>query len=328
VKRLLLIGYNETSNSVREMIERQPMMGYKFVGYVKYDDRPIDDIPLEDCPLNLGNTSELEKVITDNSIEVIFSVFSFFRNETNNREHLMIANQTGVRMYMVAENQRWLQKSDNVELLGDFYILNPQRIPLDDLGNRFIKRAFDIVFSSLVFIFLGWFFLIMAAVIKLTSPGPVFFVQKRTGLNNRTFRCYKFRSMCVNGDSDAKQATAGDARITPVGRWMRKWNIDELPQFWNVLRGQMSVVGPRPHMLSHTKMYSGLIRYYMARHYVKPGITGWAQVSGYRGETNELWKMEKRVRYDMDYIENWSFFFDLKIIWLTLFGKDVKKNAG
>lgn len=138
----------------------------------------------------------------------------------------------------------------------------------------------------------------------------------------------KFRSMRVNSDSDNKQATVGDARITPIGNFMRRTNIDELPQFINVLLGSMSVVGPRPHMLRHTKEYSALIKEYKVRHYVKPGITGWAQVNGYRGETTEVWKMERRVECDMEYIQNWTFSWDLKIIWLTVFGKHVFNNAG
>ncbi len=134
--------------------------------------------------------------------------------------------------------------------------------------------------------------------------------------------------MKVNRQSDLKQATQNDNRITPLGKFMRRTNIDELPQFINVLWGQMSVVGPRPHMLKHTEQYANLIDHYLARHYVKPGITGWAQIRGFRGNTDELWKMEKRVQYDMEYIENWTFVWDLKIIWLTVFGSNAYKNAG
>lgn len=132
----------------------------------------------------------------------------------------------------------------------------------------------------------------------------------------------------MNKDSDLKQASAGDSRITTIGRFLRKSNLDEFPQFFNVLFGQMSVVGPRPHMLKHTEQYSALIEYYRVRHYIKPGITGWAQVNGYRGETDELWKMEKRVEYDMIYLDNWTFWWDIRIIFMTFFGKNALKNAG
>lgn len=158
----------------------------------------------------------------------------------------------------------------------------------------------------------------MSIVIKLTSPGPVFFKQERTGLRGEPFMCYKFRTMRVNRESDTMQATRNDPRKTKFGNFLRKSNIDELPQFFNVWKGEMSIVGPRPHMIKHTEAYSALIDKYMLRHTIKPGITGWAQVNGYRGQTDELWKMEKRVEYDVWYAENWNFMLDMKIIFLTV----------
>ena len=209
-----------------------------------------------------------------------------------------------------------------MEKVGQLVIINPQEIPLDNFESQFSKRLFDIAFSSLVIIFLlSWLTPLLAILIKLNSKGPVFFVQKRTGINNKTFKCLKFRSMKVNNESDLKQAVDGDSRITALGDFMRKSNIDELPQFFNVFLGQMSVVGPRPHMLKHTKQYSGLIEGYLVRHYIKPGITGYAQVTGYRGETDELWKMERRVQCDMHYLENWNFLWDMKIILMTFIGE-------
>ena len=184
-----------------------------------------------------------------------------------------------------------------------------------------------LISGLVILLIFSWLFPILSIIIKLTSKGPVFFVQERTGLNNRNFKCLKFRSMEVNVDADKQQATADDSRITPIGKFMRKWNIDELPQFFNVFFGQMSLVGPRPHMLKHTQEYSKLIDSYLSRHYIKPGITGWAQVNGYRGETDELWKMEKRVEFDMEYIDNWNFSWDIKILWLTLFSKEAYSSA-
>ncbi|MDR2806211.1 MAG: undecaprenyl-phosphate glucose phosphotransferase [Dysgonamonadaceae bacterium] len=328
-RRVLLVGYNETSQLFRKMIESTPMLGYQFIGYVKYDTRDINDIPEPERPFVLGNASCLEQIIESNHIQAVFSVFSFFKDKNNIDEQLSICNKTGVRMYLVAESQRWIRKGDGVEPLGDFYVINPQHIPLDETTNRWIKRIFDIVFSSLILLLFSWNLLpIIALAIKLTSKGSVIFSQERTGLNNQPFQCYKFRSMYVNEEADKQQATQNDLRITPFGRFMRRWNLDELPQFYNVLCGQMSIVGPRPHMLSHTEQYSALIRYYKVRHYVKPGVTGWAQVNGLRGETDATWKMEKRVKYDMDYIENWSFLWDMKIICMTIFGKSAWENAG
>jgi exopolysaccharide biosynthesis polyprenyl glycosylphosphotransferase len=216
-----------------------------------------------------------------------------------------------------------------MESVGNLVLINPQENPLDDLGARIGKRIFDIVFSALaILLIFSWLFPIIALLIKISSKGPVFFIQERTGFDNRSFGCIKFRSMNVNKDADKKQATANDSRITKIGHFIRRTNIDELPQLFNVFVGQMSVVGPRPHMLAHTEQYSNLIEYYLTRHYVKPGITGWAQINGLRGETNELWKMEKRVEFDKEYIENWTFLWDIKIIWMTIFGKKAFKNAG
>ena len=183
-----------------------------------------------------------------------------------------------------------------------------------------MKRCFDIV-SSLGFLltFFPIIFIIIAPIIKLTSKGPIFFKQKRTGENGEEFSCLKFRTMNVNKDADRVQATQNDSRVTPIGAFLRKTNLDETPQFLNVLYGNMSIVGPRPHMLQHTEVYSRLIDKYMVRHYIKPGITGWAQVTGYRGETKDLSEMEGRVKQDVWYIENWTFWLDIKIIFLTAY---------
>jgi putative colanic acid biosynthesis UDP-glucose lipid carrier transferase len=189
---------------------------------------------------------------------------------------------------------------------------------LENPVNKTLKRAFDIVLSLFFLIFVALIFPIIWLIIKTQSPGPVFFKQLRTGLDGKEFLCYKFRSMHVNDDADKVQATKDDPRKYAFGNFMRKTNIDELPQMWNVLKGDMSFVGPRPHMLAHTEYYSQLIDKYMVRHFVRPGITGWAQVTGYRGETKELWQMEGRVRRDIWYMEHWSVWLDIRIIWLTL----------
>ena len=193
--------------------------------------------------------------------------------------------------------------------------IEPLEIPL----NRIKKRAFDILFSLSVITFIfPWLFPILLLFVKLSSKGPIFFSQKRSGEGNRSFWCYKFRTMRVNQESDVKQATENDSRITKVGKFMRKTSLDELPQFFNVLIGNMSVVGPRPHMLKHTKEYSEIIDKYIVRHFAKPGITGWAQTHGFKGETINIQAMEKRVEHDIWYIENWTFILELKIIYSTV----------
>ena len=202
---------------------------------------------------------------------------------------------------------------------GEFPIITLRNEPLEIMGNRFKKRFFDIVFSSLVIIFLlSWLFPILAILIKLQSKGPVLFKQQRSGRNDEPFWCYKFRSMRLNDSSDKTQATKDDNRITPIGKFLRKSSMDELPQFFNVLWGSMSVVGPRPHMLSHTEEYKAIISQFMVRHFMKPGITGWAQVNGFRGETKAGGAMEKRVEHDIYYLENWTGMLDVKIIFMTV----------
>ena len=206
------------------------------------------------------------------------------------------------------------------EGFGHLTVYTNHREPLTNVNNRILKRAFDIPVSAVVCLVMLPLIPIIAAIIKLQSPGPVFFKQARTGINGKTFICYKFRSMHLNKDADMQQASLDDPRKFPFGRFIRKFNIDEFPQFFNVLKGDMSIVGPRPHMLYHTDVYRKLVDGYMVRHFCKPGITGWAQVTGYRGETKELWQMEERVKHDIWYIENWTMWLDLKIIFMTAFG--------
>ena len=202
----------------------------------------------------------------------------------------------------------------------------PSKNLLDDKWNQILKRGFDIVFSlcflCLVFPFV---LLFVFVVTEFTMPGKLFFVQKRTGLNGKTFKCYKFRSMRKNPQAEEKQATKGDDRVTRWGYIMRKTSLDETPQFFNVLMGDMSIVGPRPHMLKHTDEFTEMVDGYMLRHQVKPGVTGWSQVNGYRGEIKKPEDIENRVKFDLWYIDNWSFLLDLRIIFKTVtlcFGND------
>jgi len=319
--RVIIVGENETSKFLRRIIESNPMLGYSYYGLVA--DTPTND------PTLLGKTDELASIIRQHNIQMVFVSQSLISEENNEKKFLKICNQLGVRLRFIPENQRWFRSRLNMESVGELVLINPQEIPLDDIGSRSWKRMFDICFSLLVILLvLSWLMPIIVFLIKMGSKGPIFFVQKRTGINNKTFNCIKFRSMQMNEMSDIKQATADDHRITKIGRFMRKTNIDEFPQFINVFLGQMSVVGPRPHMLKHTEQYSALIEHYLNRHHVKPGITGWAQVNGYRGETDEFWKMEQRVKYDMEYIENWTFGWDISIILKTIFGMKSYKNAG
>ena len=323
VSTALIVGHNETAKLLHQIITNNYLLGYQFIGYLRSGHSQKEEHEV------IGSIEDLESIIQQNTIQVVFVTQPLTEIGTKSKELLRLCNRYGTRLRFVPENQRWYRSHHNMESVGNFVVINPQEIPLDDLGARILKRLFDIGFSlTIILLVFSWLFLIIAVLIKLSSRGPVFFVQERTGIDQLSFNCIKFRSMRVNKDADKKQATVNDKRITKLGQFMRKYNIDELPQFFNVLAGQMSVVGPRPHMLKHTEQYSELIEYYLTRHYVKPGITGWAQVNGYRGETDELWKMEKRVEYDKEYIENWTFGWDLKIIWMTVFGNKAYANAG
>jgi len=232
---------------------------------------------------------------------------------------MKICQRRFIEFEIIPREHNLFPRGTNMEFYGDLPVLVLKDEPLHRLRNKIIKRTFDIFFSSLVILLIFPILLpVVALLIKRESPGPVFFIQKRTGYFNKPFRCFKFRTMKVNSDSDRKQATKGDNRITKIGAFLRKTNLDEFPQFFNVFLGHMSVVGPRPHMLNHTEDYARLIDDFMIRHQVKPGITGWAQINGYRGPTETVNKMAKRVEYDVWYIENWGFLLDIKCIIRTV----------
>lgn len=224
-----------------------------------------------------------------------------------------------LRLKLVPDLYTSTENDLKLSYMGDFAVLSNRNEPLEEMENRFKKRIFDIVFSSLVIIFvLSWLYPIIGLLIKWQSPGPVLFKQLRSGKDNQSFLCYKFRSMKVNNNM-SKQATKDDDRITKIGKFLRKTSLDELPQFFNVLMGDMSVIGPRPHPLNMTKEYSEIINRYMVRQFLKSGITGWAQVNGFRGETKDPILMQKRVEHDIWYLENWSMWMDLKIIYKTVY---------
>lgn len=233
-------------------------------------------------------------------------------------------------------NIRWIPAPEDSALitksvadLSGYQIYNLAVSPFFDLVNRGIKRTEDIVLASIILLLISPLMIVISLIVKFTSSGPVFFRQERHGLNGKIFYMLKFRSMKVHKEKEGTvtQATKNDSRITPVGAFLRKTSLDELPQFLNVLKGDMSIVGPRPHAVAHNVYYREFIDSYMQRHKVKPGITGWAQVNGWRGETDTMEKMEKRVEFDLYYIENWSVALDLRIIFMTIFKGFINKNA-
>ena len=290
--------------------------GYRVVGM--FTNRP-EEIP-EGVP-NLGTPEEaIPYVIHHHDIlkEILCSLNPATETDYVNRL-VSTCESMMVRFKYVPGMEGYPKRKMNISQLGSVNVISLHEEPLNTPLAKFIKRSGDVLISGLFLITLFPFIWLFCAIgIKLSSPGPVFFKQKRTGYEGKEFWCYKFRSMHASADADTKQAVKGDSRVFPFGEFLRKSSLDELPQFLNVFRGDMSIVGPRPHMLHHTEIYSELIGDYMIRHLAKPGITGWAQVNGCRGETKELSEMKERVEKDIWYIEHWSVELDISIILTTI----------
>lgn len=312
-RRVIIVGAGITGSTLFDFFKAHTNYGYHCIGF--FDDYP-EKSPHPDKIL--GKIGDLKAYCKENPVDEIYCALPLHATEKI-QDLIQYADNALIRLRIVPDFSSFPFRRVNIEFYAGIPVLTFREEPLENLLNRFIKRTFDIIFSSLVIILLfSWLFPIIALLIKLSSKGPVFFTQLRSGKDNEEFLCYKFRTMKVNSDSDDKQATKDDDRITKIGHFLRKTSIDELPQFFNVLIGNMSVVGPRPHMLKHTLDYSAIIDKFMVRHFVKPGITGMAQVKGYRGETKDPAEMEARVRADVWYLENWSFLLDLKLILLTV----------
>ena len=259
------------------------------------------------------------RYVLENNIDEVYCSVEQFSNEELREISEFTDNNLKILKF-IPDSREIFTKKLEYQYLGITPILSLRTIPIDTPLNQFIKRAFDIVLSVIVLVgVLSWLTPILAILIKLDSKGTVFFKQKRNGLDYHEFYCYKFRSMRPNEKADLEQVSKNDERITRVGRFLRKTSMDELPQFINVLKGDMSVVGPRPHMVSHTHMYAERIDKFMVRHFIKPGITGLAQVSGYRGEVETDEDIVNRVKFDIFYVENWSLFLDIKIVFTTIY---------
>lgn len=312
-REVVIIGAGRTGIDLFNFFTHNPDQGYKAIGF--FDDEPGN---IKDQSLYLGKTDKCIDYALNNKVNEIFCTLPISKSDLI-RKIMFEADKNLIRFKSVPEYFDYEKRPTYVQSFGHIPIISARIEPLESILNRSKKRAFDIVFSIFVIVFIfSWLFPILFILIKLTSKGPVFFTQIRSGRDNKPFKCYKLRSMYVNGDSDKKQATKNDNRITKLGAFMRRTSMDELPQFFNVLIGNMSVVGPRPHMISHTEQYSKLIDTFMVRHFLKPGITGWAQINGLRGETKTVEDMFKRVEADVWYLENWSFLLDLKIIVFTI----------
>lgn len=304
--RYVIIGQDELAQSIRKYHLLNPDLGYEFV---RYFDHYNDQIHL----------TEIRNYCSSHNInEIYFCVPSVNKTQLDNLIQFGLDSLIKVKLIFDAITPDWQQglRFDQSYVKPDFSLA---MISIDIPMNRIIKRSFDLVFATFVFLMiLSWLIPLIALLIKLDSNGPIFFIQQRNGQSNKPFGCIKFRTMVVNNEADSKQATKNDSRITRMGKFLRKSSIDELPQFINVLKGDMSLIGPRPHPVRLNEKFQPLISNIMSRHYVKPGITGLAQCMGYRGETQTVQDMENRVRLDRYYIENWSFWLDIKIIFLTV----------
>lgn len=312
-KSVAIMGKNEGGRKLANYF-RAHERNYAFEGYLAENDASL---LTDDGEVTQAARRQFQRAIDKQIQEVYISLPSYRMSQA--AALLEEAERYCLRVKLVPDLVRADSLPYEVSILGPVPVVSIRQEPVSDIESRFKKRLFDLAFSLLVIVLiLSWLYPLIALIIKLETPGPVLFKQQRSGRNNKPFWCYKFRSMRVNNESDNRQATRGDDRITRVGRFLRKTSLDELPQFFNVLQGHMSVVGPRPHMLKHTEQYSAMIDHYMTRQFLKPGITGWAQVNGYRGETTDPRLMERRVAHDLWYLENWTTMLDVRIVFLTV----------
>ncbi|MFH7017752.1 undecaprenyl-phosphate glucose phosphotransferase [Flavobacterium sp. FlaQc-47] len=314
-KTFIVVGANESGEKIRKILAKDLTYGYRFLGFF---DETIEN-KIVDPKLVLGGFDTISQFVNDKIVDEMYVALHIDNIEIIN-ELTRICEQNMVRIKFIPDFQLYTKASKvEVTFYENTAVLMFRTEPLEFPVNRLLKKAFDICFSSLVILLVfPWLFPIIMLIIKIESPGPVFFKQIREGRDKRSFKCLKFRSMYLNDFAHHKITEKGDSRVTKFGAFIRKTSIDELPQFFNVFWGDMSVVGPRPHMMNVVKEYSDLINNYVVRQYAKPGITGWAQVNGFRGETKILSDMENRVEYDIWYIENWSFLLDMKIIVKTV----------
>ena len=315
--QVLLVGSTKAAEEFIDAVKKYYYYGYKCIGYI--DDQ---DQLKKECTY-LGNLNDLHTILRTTEIDEVFIALPTGENEKI-QNCIAICDGLNVKVRILPNLSEFTSSSIYINNIGLLPVVNVGDLPLDKRENRLLKRIFDIVFSLLFFILLGSFiFPLLAIIIKLSSKGPIFFKQERWGLNNKRITCYKFRSMYkesseIDEEGNFQQAFKDDPRITLIGKILRKTNMDELPQFWNVLIGNMSVVGPRPHPTQLNIQSMELVDNYMLRHMVIPGITGLAQVNGCRGETRTTEDMQKRVNFDLYYIQRWNFWLDLQIIIQTV----------
>ncbi|MCW8996440.1 MAG: undecaprenyl-phosphate glucose phosphotransferase [Psychromonas sp.] len=324
IKRLVMIGATSSGNNFLEEVRNRDELGYQIVGV--YDDRQPDRVFGDLHSEVAGKIEEAVTLARNGQIDMVFIALPL-KAEKRIADILVRLGDTTVDVHYIPDFLISSLVRSRLANVGDIDVLSVFESPY--LGAReWIKRTEDIIISCIILCLILVPLLIIAIAIKLTSPGPILFKQRRYGLHGEEIMVWKFRTMNVLENNDkVVQATKGDSRVTKFGNFLRRTSLDEFPQFFNVLTGSMSIVGPRPHAVAHNEEYRSKVRFYMLRHKVKPGVTGWAQINGWRGETDTLDKMENRVKFDLHYIKNWSLWLDLKIIFLTIFKGFTNPNA-
>lgn len=343
----LIVGAGKKWEQYQGFTEKIQVNGYNIIGFLENEEIETDEVDFEDtdygiitataAPVTtkktnginvLGSVSNLSEVLDTQTVDEIFIRLSSL-NKTEIKHAVETADFHGIRVNLIPETPNFLGANIKSSSLEDLPVFQLRSTPLDNFHNFLLKKTFDFLFALTVLIVLSPVFLIIALLIYLHDRGPILYTPLRKGEEGRAFKCYKFRTMseCDNPINGTRSTVKNDPRITPIGRFMRKYDLDELPQFFNVLKGDMSVVGPRPHRINLQNDFRKIINDYMVRHYVKPGISGWAQVNGWRGPTQTIEQKKERIDHDLWYIENWSFFLDIKIVFLTVFGKKTRKNA-
>lgn len=307
-RNAVIIGYTPEAIALKNLFETRSDYGYRFLGYFS-DKKSNQNIT--------GKLVDLKPFVIENSVDEIYCSLNEISNE-NLKDLIDFADENYKKIKFIPDTKEIFSKNLKIDYYEFFPVLSLKKTMLHEPATMIFKRVFDIVFSiSIITVLLSWLIPLLAILIKLESRGPVFFKQGRPGIDENEFLCYKFRSMKINITTE-KEASKNDPRVTKIGRFMRKTSLDEMPQFLNVLLGDMSVVGPRPHLWAQNKVYGNKVKKYMVRHCVKPGITGLAQVNGFRGEIQTEDDMINRIKFDVFYIENWSLILDLKIIFQTV----------
>jgi putative colanic acid biosysnthesis UDP-glucose lipid carrier transferase len=313
-KKVIILGYNDMAKKLATYLEEESL-NTQIVGFCE-EEKNVHELSTYPILSNISDAMQVSKKMDINEI------YSTIAPEQQNIIYDLIkqADQECIRFRIIPDLSFIIKQPVHINYLRDMPVLSMRSEPLDDVSSRGRKRVFDIVISFLVIVFiLSWLIPLLGLIIWLESKGPVFFAQQRTGRDNKTFNCLKFRSMRVNNEANTRQAQRNDDRLTRIGKFMRRTSLDEFPQFINVFKGEMSIVGPRPHMLRHTEDYSKIMGQYMVRQFLKPGVTGWAQVHGYRGEIKDEEQLRKRIEHDIWYMENWSIWLDMRIMFLTVY---------